>query len=109
MFDTRQDAKADSTILDNQQGLKQIVPEMFEIWYTNADCLTNKVDELQTRVIDEKVHAIAISEALPKNSIFSVQEQELAIKGYSSVSNFEIANVTNGRGIILYAKDDLIV
>ena len=85
MFDRRQDAIADSTLPDNQHGLKQIVPEMFEIWYTYADCLTNKVDALQTRVIDEKVYAIAISEALPKNSIFPVQEQELAIKGYKCI------------------------
>ena len=79
----------------------------FEIWYTNADSLTNKLDELKSRVNEEKVEAIAVTEALPKHSLFTVQEEELAIQGFNSVSNFEMTNGCKGRGIIVYVKEGL--
>ena len=58
----------------------QQVPNQFQIWYTNAESLTNKMDELRARVNKGKVDAIVITETLPKHSFFEVQEQELKIK-----------------------------
>ena len=72
--------------------------------YTNADTLTNKLDELKTLVNIEKPELVAVTEVLPKNSQFPVQEQELQIEGYNSVSNIQVANTLSVRGIILYIK-----
>ena len=70
--------------------------------------MVNKLDELQTRVNNGKVDIIVITEALPKHSSFKLQEQELKIKGFASISNFDCAHEQNGRGIIIYVMDGLI-
>ena len=90
------------------QEVIQYAADQLRIWYTNADSLVNKLDELQTRVYNGKVDIIVITEALPKHSSFKLQEQELKIKGFASISNFDCAHEQNGRGIIIYVMDGLI-
>ena len=78
-----------------------------KILYTNADVLTNKMDELQVLVKQDNCEVIAITEVLPKHSFFPIQEQELVIEGFSNISNFDIAYKEGGRGIVLFIKNNL--
>ena len=94
-------------VLDKKESILREA-NLYKIWYTNADCLTNKMKELQALKNNEQVDAFAITEVLPKHSHFQVQEEELQIKGYNSISNFEEAYKHNGRGIILYVKEGII-
>ena len=87
-------------IIDN--NLKEASPvRAFKFIYTNADTLTNKFDELKTSINNEKPELVAITEVLPKNSQFLVQEQELQIEGYNSVSNLQVADTLSVRIMIL--------
>ena len=86
-------------------NLKEASPvRAIKFIYTNADTLTNKLEELKTLINNEKPEFVAVTEVLPKNSQFLVQEQELQIQGYNSVSNIQVANTLPVRGIILYIK-----
>ena len=49
--------------------------ENISFMYTNADCLLNKMDELQTRVQEEEPHIIAIAEYNKKTQDSSSQSQ----------------------------------
>ena len=82
-------------------------PKLLNILYTNADSLANKLDELQTVINEGQPDVIAVTEALPKRSYFKVQEEDLALDGYNSISNFSDAQKHNGRGIILYVVADI--
>ena len=53
------------------------------------------------------ISPIAITEALPKHSLYKVQEQELSIMGFTSISNFESEYGPKSRGIILYVRNGL--
>lgn len=72
------------------------------IWYTNADQLLNKLDELSTRIntSDSKPTIVAITEVNPKNSRFAIQLPELKITSYQE----PIYN-PKGRGICLYVHE----
>ena len=47
---------------NNRNTQKEIIIE-----YTNADVLTNKLDELEGRVKNKWPHVIAVNEVKPKN------------------------------------------
>ena len=49
---------------------------------------------------------VAVTEILPKNSVYPVKEQELQIDGFNIVSNLEVANESKLRGILLYIKSN---
>ena len=70
-------------------------------WYTNADCLPNKMIELKERLLASlKVpHIICITEVKPKNSRYSLNLTEVSLPNY----NLYQVNVLNniGRGILL--------
>ena len=63
------------------------------------------MDELKTLNSSEKADVIAITEVLPKNSLFPVQEYEVSMAGYEMVSKIEKPSTNHKRGIILYAKE----
>ena len=77
-----------------------------KILYTNADTLTNKMDELKLLTRDESPDVIAVNEVLPKKSMFLVQEQELQIDGFNMVSNLEATSRTSIRGLVLYINNN---
>ena len=72
------------------------------LWYTNADCLRNKIDELKKRIHTSiaKPHIIAITEVKPKHSRFILEEAELQLEGYMLIAPDLGAN--SGRGVALY-------
>ena len=76
-----------------------------KIIYTNADTLTNKLDELNILIADEKPDLVAIIEVLPKFSLFPVQKHELQIDGYSLLSNLLGSKEKSSRGILLYIQN----
>ena len=73
---------------------------ILNVWYTNADTLTNKIDELEGRVSNcrEFPHIIAITETWPKNIRYEVVEAELQIQGYQLYHS----DINIGRGICIY-------
>lgn len=81
-------------VLDKQNKL--------DILYTNADCFTNKKDDLQLllNTLDFKPNVIIITEVNPKKTIKGLQECEFIIKGYNLYS--VNIGVENSRGVIVY-------
>lgn len=79
----------------------------FSCMYTNADTLTNKMEELRLRVSSEKERPefIMINEVKPKNQRYLVTQAELKINGYEMFSN--IAN-NDGRGLIIYIRSNIM-
>ena len=76
--------------------------------YTNADVLTNKLDELVAIVNDKNPDIIGICEVLPKsfraeNKLYS---NDFKLEGYDMIPHPNI-DENKGRGSILYIKSDL--
>ena len=71
-------------------------------FYTNADSLRNKINDLQARIEAEKPDIIAITEVLPKNSPEPLQDCEFQIPGYNG-----LYHLSDGRGLALYTKNSL--
>ena len=72
--------------------------------YTNCDCLTQtKLIELTHYVQSNSPDVIALTEILPKNSLFDVTPEIYALEGYSLFSS----NLNQGRGVLLYIKESL--
>ena len=75
------------------------------MYYTNADSLLNKRDELTALVNVNKFDIIGITEILPKNRSSSIDDVEWCIPGYNKFSeNFDDYT---GRGIIVYIKESI--
>ena len=72
--------------------------------YTNADCLLNKMPELEARIQHENPHLIAITEYKPKNARFIITDPELKINGYQTLRT---PAEKNGRGCLVYIRNDL--
>ena len=72
------------------------------MFYTNCDCLsqTKKV-ELESYIQSNSPDVIALTEVLPKNSVFDVNETEHVLQGYTCFSS----DLTKGRGVLLYIKN----
>ena len=65
-------------VLDKKESILREA-NLFKIWYTNADCLTNKMEELQALINNEQVDAFAITEVLPKHSHFKRKNYRLKV------------------------------
>ncbi|MES9884550.1 MAG: reverse transcriptase family protein [Sedimenticola sp.] len=90
--------------LDNLDQSK--INEGLNIMYTNADCLTNKIEELSGTATIENVDIIIVTETLPKNRLnCDIAEIELQISGYTLFGP-QISDYT-GRGIGIYLKEGL--
>ena len=68
--------------------------------YTNADTLTNKMDELLIKIKTDCPHIIMINEVKPKNSRYHINKSEFQLPGYNMITNNWEDNHT--RGIICY-------
>jgi exonuclease III len=72
--------------------------------YTNVDCLTNKMDELNVYIKEKNYDIIGITEVKPKNHRYDLKIGEIQIEGYTMFT-CNIEN-KNGRGICIYIKDN---
>ena len=73
---------------------------------TNADVLTNKMDELVDIVKEYHPDIIGVSEVLPKNFREQIYSNQFIIKGYDMIPHPNIEE-NKGRGSILYIKSNL--
>ena len=81
--------------------------QFLDILYTNADCLTNKIQELNELINSQgiKPNIIAITEVNPKNMSTGITPQEFNIEGYNS---YHVNIGLKGRrGIIVYVECNL--
>ena len=69
--------------------------------YTNADSLTNKIHELESKVSLQNPSIICITETMPKGNKTNITPHELTHLGYSSFHNL------NSRGVSVYVKSDI--
>ena len=60
------------------------------LFYCNADFLFNKLAELEMRPIYKNIDVLVITEALPKNHKYGIQQVEFKVKNYIMISNFKI-------------------
>ena len=70
--------------------------------YTNADCLSNKVNELKSKLYLSKSDVCMITEVLPKAKLWPPKESDIAIQGYQIFSNID---ETSNRGVALYLSN----
>lgn len=77
------------------------------IWYTNADSILNKIDELKNRISlsSQPPDIIAVTEIKPKNSRYPLSEAEIQLNGY--VTHHRNTSNKEGRGICVYVKDNI--
>ena len=78
--------------------------EGMRIIYTNADQLTNKLEELQTRIKIENPHIILVTEVNSKNTKNSPDLITFHIQGFQL---FHQNVSTDGRGIIIYIHQSI--
>lgn len=71
--------------------------------YTNADTLTNKIQELTLLLAVHKIDIAIVTEIKPKNRSTETTTCELTIQGYDLFSNLE----NDGRGIAIYITNAL--
>ena len=75
------------------------------LWYTNADTLHNKKDELQTRInAEEDLDVLIITETWPKNR-GTMDVAALQFEGFNLFHNTS----NSGRGVAIYARTYLMV
>jgi len=88
-------------VVDKKNGFS-VVDTNFSIIYTNADCLTNKLHELNHFInsLDVKPTVVVITEVNAKSSSFPMQEHEFNIDGY--IMHSINIGVNKCRGIIIY-------
>ena len=79
--------------------------ESLKFYYTNADCLLNKMGELEILLDIVRPDIVVVSEVFPKNMKPSnIDQNEYKRNGFSSF----IGNVSdNSRGVVIYVRDGL--
>ena len=80
-------------------------PTGFKCLYTNADCLSNKIEELRNIVKNSKPLIIAVTETKPKHQRYTLTPAELAIEKYEMF--YTPLDSTEGRGCMMYIHRDL--
>ena len=78
--------------------------EGLRIIYTNADQLTNKLQELETRIKLDNPHIILITEVNSKNTKNSPDLVTFQLPGYQL---FHQNVSSDGRGIIIYIQQSI--
>ena len=73
--------------------------------YTNADSLRNKMSELRTIALNSKPEIIAVTEVIPKNYRFNIQDVEIAIPQYEMFRSVDGTN--SERGCVIYVHKSL--
>ena len=93
-------SKLENKPSETQTHVKQ---NKLKVFYTNADSLLNKIDELKLRISSEDYDIICITEIKPKNSRYEINPPEFQIDGYNLFHNIH----ESGRGIASYVKKDI--
>lgn len=76
------------------------------MFYTNCDCLTQtKKSELEALVSTDNPDIIALTEILPKTSLFDTVEEFYNLEGYTKI----VPDLNEGRGIIIYVRANISV
>ena len=76
------------------------------IYYTNADNLLNKRNELQLIITSKQPDVLVITEIFPKNILSTkISQVELNLEGYYFYGS-EVKD--NSRGVIIYIRNDII-
>jgi predicted metal-binding protein len=86
------------------------VIEKLKCYYTNADQLRNKVQELDVKVRDQQPHIIWITEVNPKNQKHQLNPAEFSLQSGSDLEyHMFTKNIDNktGRGMLLYVHKSL--
>ena len=94
-----------STVVFSDDEIDPMTVSMdgMSIFYTNADNLVNKIDELKVRVILKRPDIIVITEVYPKSGESTdIFPSELNISGYNT---FYSKVQKSSRGVIIYVKD----
>ena len=73
-------------------------------WYTNVDSLSNKLDELKSKISVNKPDIVALSEIYPKSGDFNLN---LSIMGYKTIHN--IFNPINEEFVLLLTQVLLLI
>ena len=77
--------------------------ENISIYYVNADCLSNKVNELIALAVNDMFDIICITETLPKFCI-----NPMMIDSYTfAIPNYDCYHCITGRGISVYVHNQL--
>ena len=76
--------------------------QSFAVFYTNADNLINKRNELYHSLTSVKPEIICITEILPKNALLPVDDCELQIQGFDCFTNNNKSMCH--RGVLIYTK-----
>ena len=87
---------------NKQINAKKTLTHMF----TNADMLTNKMDELEAVVKFHNPDTIGVSEVLPKRFRNQIYSEQFKLEGYDMIPHPNIDR-NEGRGSILYIKSNL--
>lgn len=82
--------------------------DKLKCYYTNADQLRNKLQELEVRIRDQQPHVIWITEVKPKNQTHQLNPAEFTLMTGSEYQMFT-RNIEDksGRGMILYIHKSL--
>lgn len=73
-------------------------------WYTNADSLINKLDELRCKMKVTSPDILCVTEVYPKNCVYDIYPALLQINGYDCfISSFS----HNSRGVCIYVRSSL--
>ena len=67
-------------------------PKSLLIFYTNADNIINKRNNVQSLVSTNNADVFCITETLPKNVLLKIEECEIQIDGYDCFSNINNSN-----------------
>ena len=74
-----------------------------KFFYTNADSLLNKFDELNMRLSCDQFDIVCITEVKPKYNRYGLNISEIQIDGYNVFSNMD----SIGRGVVIYVNKQL--
>ena len=87
----------ETMLTKSTKNLKKVL-----IFYTNADNMINKRNEIQSLVSTNNPDVFCITKTLPKNVFLKTEECKIQIDGYYCFSN--ISNSNCHRGVAIYTK-----
>ena len=98
--------KTQSKDRNKQKQDKQTKKQTLTHLLTNADVLTNKMNELRFNVQTHDPDTISVSEVLPKNFKEKIYPNDFHLEGYDMIHHPNVEK-NIGRGSIMYIKDTL--
>ena len=81
---------------------KTTLTDNLKILYSNADILTNKINELENILVNDKIDVALICETLPKNST-----SKNSVQTNFNLEGYETIECNEGRGVCIIYKDSL--